>query len=250
MLSNTPPRADDRAMHALVSAWLALTALTAAWEWTGLDLSIMRLLGNASGFAWQHHWFLSNWLHTGMRQAFVLVFLLTMAWALWPQRWQFWHDSPLWVPRQERLAALLAIAVCLMAVSLAKRASLTSCPWDLQEFGGMARYVPHWNLLVLDGGPGHCFPGGHASSALSFLPLALPWLLPLTARPARPRLGWALYTSFTATGLLLGLTQTLRGAHYPSHTLWTLLICAGLSVAIWKTLYWRSTQTAKPSQQL
>lgn len=26
-------------------------------------------------------------------------------------------------------------------------------------------------------------------------------------------------------GLVLGLVQTLRGAHYPSHTLWTIGIC-------------------------
>ena len=26
-------------------------------------------------------------------------------------------------------------------------------------------------------------------------------------------------------GLVLGLTQTLRGAHYPSHTFWTAFIC-------------------------
>jgi membrane-associated PAP2 superfamily phosphatase len=30
-------------------------------------------------------------------------------------------------------------------------------------------------------------------------------------------------------GLVLGAIQTLRGAHYPSHTAWTALICAAVA---------------------
>jgi membrane-associated PAP2 superfamily phosphatase len=33
------------------------------------------------------------------------------------------------------------------------------------------------------------------------------------------------------TGLVLGLAQTLRGAHYPSHTAWTALVCAATAWA-------------------
>ena len=31
-------------------------------------------------------------------------------------------------------------------------------------------------------------------------------------------------------GVVLGTTQTLRGAHYPSHTFWTGFICWGVAV--------------------
>jgi membrane-associated PAP2 superfamily phosphatase len=31
-----------------------------------------------------------------------------------------------------------------------------------------------------------------------------------------------------------GAVQTARGAHYPSHTLWTLVICGGVSLALWR----------------
>lgn len=30
-------------------------------------------------------------------------------------------------------------------------------------------------------------------------------------------------------GLALGVTQTLRGAHFSSHTLWTALVCWGVA---------------------
>ena len=33
-------------------------------------------------------------------------------------------------------------------------------PWDLAQFGGVARHVSHWALGVLDGGSGRCFPAG------------------------------------------------------------------------------------------
>jgi len=39
--------------------------------------------------------------------------------------------------------------------------------------------------------------------------------------------------SALAVGLLAGVVQTLRGAHPPSHTAWTLLICGGVSLAGW-----------------
>ena len=55
---------------------------------------------------------------------------------------------------QMALSALLGLAV----VSVIKNLSNTSCPWDLAEFGGVARYASHWALGVIDGGGGRCFP--------------------------------------------------------------------------------------------
>ena len=43
----------------------------------------------------------------------------------------------------------------------------------------------------------------------------------------------ASYALAIAAGLLCGAVQTLRGAHPPSHTLWTLLICGGVALAGW-----------------
>ena len=42
-------------------------------------------------------------------------------------------------------------------------------------------------------------------------------------------------------GLLLGLTQTVRGAHYPSHTLWTAWICWTTG---WLTYRWTAGKPA------
>ena len=40
-------------------------------------------------------------------------------------------------------------------------------------------------------------------------------------------------TSQLLIGAWLGLVQTLRGAHYPSHTLWTMVICYAVGGAAW-----------------
>lgn len=115
----------------------------------------------------------------------------------------------------------------LLATSLLKNASSTSCPWELSEFGGVARYVSHWQWGVVDGGEGSCFPAGHASAAFCFLSgyLALRHTAPHAARL------WL--AARLAAGALIGLAQQVRGAHYLSHTLWTTWLCWVVALARW-----------------
>lgn len=205
----------------LWGSWLVATLL---WDSLGADLWVMHWLGNAQGFALRDHWGLSKVLHTGARQAGLALYLLVWVMVLRPQG--MFKE----LGRTQRLQAAVGVTVAVLAVNLIKRASLTSCPWALQDFGGAAQYVSHWRWGVADGGAGQCFPGGHASSALAFLALTPPWLTAPEVRARRRGLrltGW-----IVGTGLMLGGVQTLRGAHYPSHTAWTALVCAA---AAWGT---------------
>ena len=218
---------------AWVGLWLVLLAL--AWDATGWDLAVMRLWGDAQGFALRHQPWLSGVAHDGTRRALVWVWvawLLLLAWGRGPVRE--------WAGR-ERLAVALGTVLALLVVNLIKRASLTSCPWDLAEFGGPAQYVSHWVLGVADGGGAHCFPGGHASSALAFVAAALP----LLSRPERTRQGLLLLGALLLGGAWLGAVQTVRGAHYPSHTLWTMVICYAVGGATW----WLVQRTAAARQR-
>jgi membrane-associated PAP2 superfamily phosphatase len=130
--------------------------------------------------------------------------------------------------------ALIAVLASLLSVSLIKRYSLTSCPWELEVFGGVARYIPHWQWGVHDGGGGRCFPGGHASSALGLMPASLPFLV--HSQPSLRKTGRRIFLLTSGTGLLFGLVQTLRGAHYPSHTLWTAVICWATGAGVYLAL--------------
>ncbi len=215
----------------LLQAWAAVLLLTLGWDVSGADLAVMQAIGHPDGFAWRHQWLLEVVLHDGLRRVALGLFALLGLWALWPTRPEVGLRQR--VARRERVAVVLLVLLSLLAVNLVKSSSRTSCPWELQLFGGHASYVSHWNLWAGDGGGGRCFPGGHASSAFAFLALCLPWLAPphAAARPARH--GWGVLGAVLLVGLVAGATQTLRGAHHPSHTLWTLLICGGVSLAGW-----------------
>lgn len=215
----------------IVTLWLGAFAL--AWDGSGLDLVVMHALGGSQGFPLRHHPLLERVLHDDMRLVSTALFLATLALLVrWPRHW----------PGSERAVVALGMVLALVAVNTLKRNSLTSCPWDLQAFGGAARYVSHWAWGVADGGSGRCFPGGHASGAAALLP----WVLPgVSARDAvsRHRAGLTLALLATATACL-GLVQTLRGAHYPSHTLWTLWLCWTTGALPWLArrawLHWRA----------
>ena len=204
---------------------MGLLTITLLWDVSGLDMAVMQLLGNADGFALRHQGGLEQVLHDGMRHVMTGFWGLLWAWALWPG---------LRMPKRERWTVLALATLSLAAVNLVKNTSLTSCPWDLQAFGGSARHVSHWAWGVSDGGSGRCFPGGHASSGFAFMALCLPWLAAPTGAVRRRTVGLRWLAAAVFAGLLAGAVQTLRGAHFPSHTLWTWLICASVSWAGWR----------------
>jgi membrane-associated PAP2 superfamily phosphatase len=201
---------DDAPQRDLL-ATLALLAALLWWEGSGLDLLLASWYGSGTGFGLRSHWFFQRALHHGGR-VFSGIALGACAWWAWRGRAQV-------MSRGLRAAWLVVVLLCLVAVPALKQVSRTSCPWDLQAFGGVAEYVPHWLLGVVDGGPGHCFPSGHAVAAFAFLPLYFQW------RPTHPRTARALLALTLAAGAVFGWAQLVRGAHFPSHTLWSAWLC-------------------------
>lgn len=227
----TSPNRFARAL-ALPTALLTGAGLIGllVWDASGLDLAVMQRLANAQGFALRDNWWLEEVLHTRARQLAGMVLLALMAMIGWPVGW--FRALPRW----QRIEIVVGITLSLLSISSLKHFSLTSCPWDLQEFGGKASYVSHWTWGTRDGGAGRCFPAGHASSALAFIALALPWLFSGQAS-LRRRGQWLLLLALLS-GLVFGLAQTLRGAHYPSHTLWTAWICWVIALVNHRVFGW------------
>ncbi len=238
MLIATTGRAERSHFDHLGLAGLLLLLTTLAWDASGLDLASMRALGTPAGFAWQHHWLMEQVMHRGVRALSTVCFVAGWLSVLWPGLWRvavarLSMSGPA-LARRERLVVMLLVTLSLLAASLVKRLSLTSCPLALSEFGGIATYVSHWHWGVADGGPGRCFPGGHASSVFAWLAVCLPWLAPPAGVKRQAATGWRCLTVIVVLGLLAGGAQTLRGAHHPSHTLWTLLICGAVSLCGWR----------------
>jgi membrane-associated PAP2 superfamily phosphatase len=196
-------------------AALGLVALL-LWEWSGLDLALTRAYGTHGGFPGRDAWLTRTLLHDGGR---ALAYAVMAAWL-----------ATLWLDRgADRLRRLRWIGVallCLLLVPTLKQFAASSCPWELQEFGGrVATYVPHWRLGVHDGGPGHCFPSGHAVAAFAFFAIYF------DLRGQRPRAARWWLAGVCVTGLLFGWAQLARGAHFASHTLWSAWLCWAVCVA-------------------
>ncbi len=201
--------------------WTILSLLfLITWDASGLDRPLAHAFGGIDGFPLRSNWFLVHVMHEGARRlAWVGVLILVLA--IW---WPFGFLAK--VDRRERLQLAVTTLAGLALVTSVKYASATSCPWDLAEFGGVAHYVSHWAWGVVDGGAGKCFPGGHASAGFAFVGgyFALRNKAPHAARV------WL--TSALGAGLVLGLGQQLRGAHFESHTLWTGWLCWACAWAI------------------
>ncbi|MEK9952901.1 MAG: phosphatase PAP2 family protein [Curvibacter sp.] len=202
---------------------LTVLLLVLAWDASGLDLPVTRALATPGGFPWRDTWLTYTLLHEGGRLLAAGTVLALLLHALWPRRLG-WPDGS---ARRQRWAALGGVLLNLAAVPALKRGAASSCPWDLAEFGGSALYVPHWEWGVPDLGPGHCFPSGHAVAGFAFIALYFVWR---DTHPARARrwLGVAVMA-----GLVLGLSQVLRGAHYVSHVAWSGWFCWGLAALVY-----------------
>ncbi|WP_374694341.1 phosphatase PAP2 family protein [Janthinobacterium sp. J1-1] len=112
-------------------------------------------------------------------------------------------------------------------MSLLKRRSRSHCPWDIDQFGGT---VPYYRLLEFMPDfviAGNCFPAGHASGGLWLISLCVFWL------PAEPKKAILAGVAGLAVGLTMGISQQLRGAHFLSHTLWSIWFAAALILALY-----------------
>lgn len=205
-----PPHSDTRRLAMLTLGTLLCLVL---WDTSGRDRWLAHAFGSTNGFALREHWFFVHIMHEGGRRlAWLLLLVFTVG--VW---WPFGLLRRL--HHRQRVQLVLSVLLSLLLINLFKYTSSTSCPWDLQEFGGVARYVSHWAWGRLDGGSGRCFPAGHASAGFAFVGgfFAL--------RHSRPRAArWWLIAAVSA-GLALGLAQQVRGAHFMSHTLWTGWLC-------------------------
>jgi membrane-associated PAP2 superfamily phosphatase len=207
---------EERDRSGLTAPWAwtsGIFALLLAWDASGLDVPLARVAVRAGQFVLRDDWLVSGVFHQGMRYAAMAATAWLLLGAWWPTGVLRRLDRPARV--QWLASALLAIVF----INVLKYHSATSCPWDLAGFGGTRDYISHWAWRVADGGPGRCFPAGHASAGFAFLGgfFVLRRVSSLTA-------SWCLGLSLAA-GFLLGVAQQLRGAHFMSHTLWTAWFC-------------------------
>ena len=198
-------------LPALIS--LALLPLLLAWDFSDGDMKMAAIWGERGGFALRSNWWMEKIMHEGARTVGWL-FLLTLLLSIW-RPWGTLRS----LATADRASVFGSVLCALLSVTVIKGLSETSCPWDLQVFGGLAPYVSHWDFWQRDGGGGHCFPAGHASTGFAFM--AAYFGLKQNNAPA----AWVWLLVALLIGFELGISQQIRGAHFMSHTLWTAWLC-------------------------
>lgn len=214
----TPPQ--RHLSRAVAISALGLLLLIAV-EFTDIDRALARLAFDAA----LHRFPLQNdellaWWHRALKVVAAAIFIWILA-APWRP------VGPLRVlERRERTYLLAAVIVCLAVVSSLKRASALDCPWDIAEFGGRAPYLRLFDALPADWVRGGCFPAGHVLSAFGFIGGYFAFA------PREERVARLWLITVLLVGALAGTAQLVRGAHFLTHTLWSLWWCWTLSALL------------------
>ncbi|HWA28033.1 MAG TPA: phosphatase PAP2 family protein [Lacunisphaera sp.] len=208
-------------------AVLALALALGVFEFTGLDLWLQDRCYNFP----QQHWRVDarNALgrlvfYNGPKAVIILVAVAVLVLALAPARWR----ARLQFARRDLWVALLTLVAVPALAGLGKSTTNVFCPSEIRRYGGEVPYVKLCSPYPENDRPlarGHCFPAGHASGGFALL--GLMWL--------RRTRGWKLggLALGLGTGWWMGGYQMLKGAHYLSHTVVTMLL-AWIIMLAWR----------------
>lgn len=195
---------------------LLLFLLAILCEYTNFDIWWVSHFYDAGNQVWpfMRHWFFKGVLHAGGRR-FVrligLIWLLGFILVSLRPKWRRYRKSLLYV--------LCGSAIGPIIVGAGKQLTHIYPPWDLQMFGSSQPYIRLFDPVPGQAPIGHAFPAGHASSGYCFF--SLYFILRHHNVPYRV----AGFCFGLFLGVVFGLAQQIRGAHFPSHDLFTLAIC-------------------------
>lgn len=229
----------------LLRPLLALTVLFSLFYGLDLDFALSAFWYQLQGQSWalQHHWLTEDVMHQGARtlnQWLIAALLLHFLLRLCLQQYRrvrgvaVPHQASSWTRSHQQAHGrlLLSLTLSLAGVALMKHSLPMDCPWDLQAFGGTQQFTGLFSSWPANRAPNACFPAGHASIGFAWLGLYF-FCLQLYPRLARPALIFSI-----SLGLILGLVQQLRGAHFISHDIASALWCWSMAClcAYWPLL--------------
>lgn len=223
-----PLRGVDRAFWPLLALMMVVVGL---FELTDLDLVVQDRLFDFQAGRWRVDRDDPVWralFYDGPKALLILLGLVGIVLAAGPAGWRDRAGLAPVVGRRHLLVFLATLATGPALVGWGKNITHVFCPSEIRRYGGDVPYVTLCGGYPADDRPdrkGHCFPAGHASGGFA--------LMALTGI-ARSRRGRALgLAAGVVAGGTMGAYQMMKGAHYLSHTVFTLLAIA------WIFLLWR-----------
>ncbi|HZV23599.1 MAG TPA: phosphatase PAP2 family protein [Luteimonas sp.] len=113
-----------------------------------------------------------------------------------------------------------------VVIAVLRRLSPMHCPWEIVDFGGYAPYFDLFSAAPAGVRPGHCFPAAFVASGSWLLAFALLWY------PQRKVRCVAVGIVALLLAFAMGWVQQMRGAHFLSHTLWSLWVSWAVVLAV------------------
>jgi len=207
---------------------LAFVALAVVSAVTPSDLFVARLFFDSLQGEWTgaHNWWVNEFVHTGGRWVVWAVELVALsilvAALLEPSLRRF---------RQPAGYFALSVALTVGIVGLLKVMTNVDCPWDLAPFGGRFPLVHLFAERPDALRQAQCFPAAHASSGYAMLALYF------TLRERSVALARAGLCIGLAMGLVFGICQQSRGAHFASHDLWSAAIAWIVALSVYAFVF-------------
>ena len=163
-------------------------------------------------------------LHKSARVVLIAVYLV-IGW-LWLQNQKTQNKEA----ARHLFVLLFAIGSSVLWVTVLKRFLDVDCPWDLIRYGGNTAFQSIFNYTNTVESA-HCFPASHASVGFSWVAVYFYYLV-----TRNNKLNKALIIALVL-GTVFGFAQQLRGAHFVSHDIWSLIICLINSMVIYSMAY-------------
>ena len=218
-LSNAPFAPRFLITHLALPAGAALIISSLLMDGGG-DFWVADHLYRLQGSRWalRDAWLTNNLLHRGGKNLSTLLAIVVAATCIWAWRKKRSNNCTAHL-RWPLLYLFCAYVIGALTVSALKSFTNMDCPWNLVRYGGARVFVGLFETRPPGMPRGVCFPAGHASAGYAWVSL---YFFTLMVRPAWR---WMALAAGLMIGAIFGWTQQVRGAHFLSHDLWTLLIC-------------------------
>lgn len=216
----------------LASPWFGLALLAGLFvllEVTALDLWVQDRFYDFE----RHRWLVDAkepmgrlFFYDGPKACIILAALgllgLTLGPARWRKRWGF--------ARRDLGVAVLTLITVPVLAGFGKSTTNIFTPAQIRRYGGDVPYVKLFATYPANDRPagrGHGFPAGHASGGFA--------LLGLYGLRRTRAWRWGAIALGLGAGWWMGGYQMLKGAHYLSHTVATMLL-AWVMVWLWRRM--------------
>jgi membrane-associated PAP2 superfamily phosphatase len=201
----------------LVLPLIVLAAFLLCLEFTQLDVWLASHFYNAELHQWAYrdNWLMQAVLHKGGRYVVYAIGVGLLSFCLASYR----SKSAFYGYRHHLTFLLLASLSGPLFITYLKSHTHIYCPWDLAIFGGGKPYIKLFDAVDNNLSIGHCFPSGHSGLGFTFVSVYFFFLL------VKPDFKYYGLSVGLVTGLIFGIDQEIRGAHFFSHDVFSLVIC-------------------------